>query len=242
MQETLLPLTARGPADNISKAMARIVFVSDVQTPLGEELVRRYLAAGASVAATRSNQETKESPLVSENDGFLLTDWNRRSPISTRNVMLSVLNRYGRVDEAVILQAPMVERGLLHETPYELIDRAVDVWIKGTLFLIKAMLESFGRSGGGSLVLVHHVPQEAGTDFPPLEAALRGAFKSAAQSLFASNSQAGVRINGFESYSTQAREFAEFIVQTMQERGGRSSGKWFRYQPKGGFLSPLKKR
>ena len=222
--------------------MGRVVFVSDVQTLLGEELVRRYLAEGASVAATRSNLEARESPLVSENDGFLLTDWNRRSPISSRNVLLTVLNRYGRIDEAVILQTPAVERSLLHETAYELIERAVDTWIKGTLFLIKGVLEAFSRSGGGSLALVHHVPQEAGSDFPPLEAALRGSFKSAAQSLFATNSQAGVSINGFESFSTQAREFAEFIVQTMQERGGRASGKWFRYQPKTRFLSPLKKR
>ncbi len=222
--------------------MGRVVFVSDVQTPLGEELVRRYLAEGASVAATRSNLEARESPLVSENDGFLLTDWNRRSPISSRNVLLTVLNRYGRIDEAVILQTPAVERSLLHETAYELIERAVDTWIKGTLFLIKGVLEAFSRSGGGLLALVHHVPQEAGTDFPPLEAALRGSFKSTAQSLFATNSQAGVCINGFESFSTQAREFAEFIVQTMQERGGRGSGKWFRYQPKARFLSPLKKR
>jgi hypothetical protein len=222
--------------------MGRVVFVSDVQTLLGEELVRRYLAEGASVAATRSNLEARESPLVSENDGFLLTDWNRRSPISSRNVLLTVLNRYERIDEAAILQAPAVERSLLHETSYELIERAVDTWIKGTLFLIKGVLEAFGRSGGGRLALVHHVPQEAGTDFPPLEAVLRGSFKAAAQSLFASNSQAGVFINGFESFSTQPREFAEFIVQTMQERGGRTSGKWFRYQPKGRFLSPLKKR
>jgi len=222
--------------------MGRIVFVSDVQTPLGEELVRRYLAEGSSVAATRSNLEARESPLVSENDGFLLTDWNRRSPISSRNVLLTVLNRYGRIDEAVILQTPAVERSLLHEAGYELIERAVDTWIKGTLFLIKGVLEAFSRSGGGALALVHHVPQEAGSDFPPLEAALRGAFKSAAQSLFATSSQAGVSINGFESFSTPAREFAEFIVQTMQERGGRASGKWFRYQPKGRFLSPLKKR
>ena len=83
--------------------MGRVVLVSDVQTPLGEELARRYLAEGASVAVTRSNQEARESPLVSESDGFLLTDWNRRSPISTRNVLLSVANRFGRIDEAVLL-------------------------------------------------------------------------------------------------------------------------------------------
>jgi hypothetical protein len=103
--------------------MGRVVLVSDVQTPLGEESARRYLAEGASVAVTRFNQQSRESPLVSESDGFLLTDWNRRSPISTRNVLLSGANRFGRINEAVVLHCPAVEASLLSETSYESIER-----------------------------------------------------------------------------------------------------------------------
>lgn len=221
--------------------MGRVVLISDVQAPLGEQLVRRYLAEGYSVAATRSSQGARESALVSENEGFLLTDWNRKSLISTKNVLLAVLNRFDRIDETLVLESPAPERSLLQELSYDAIERAVDSWIKGTLFLIKGVLELYGK-GGGLLGLINHVQQEYGTAFPPLEAALRGSFKAAAQALFASNTQKDVYINGFEFYCSQeaqAKEFAEFIFTTMKERGGRTSGRWFRYQPKAGFLSPL---
>jgi len=109
-----------------------VVLITDAQTPLGESLVRVYLARGYSVAATRSNQQTVESPLVSKSEDLLLVDWSRRSPISTRNVLLSALNRYQRIDETVVVLSPSLERGLLHELSYETVERAVDSWIKGT--------------------------------------------------------------------------------------------------------------
>jgi NAD(P)-dependent dehydrogenase (short-subunit alcohol dehydrogenase family) len=220
--------------------MGRVVLVSDVQTPVGEELARRYLAEGASVAVTRSNQKARESPLVSESEGFLLTDWNRRSPISTRNVLLTVLTRFGRIDEAVLLHCPTVEARLLPETSYESIERAVDAWLKGSLFLLKGLLEAFARDGGGRLALVDYAPREAVAGRPPLEAALRGAFKALAQSLLDAGGPKGVTVHGFESVETLARDFAGFIVETMVARGDRPSGKWLRFQPRSGLLAPLR--
>jgi NAD(P)-dependent dehydrogenase (short-subunit alcohol dehydrogenase family) len=220
--------------------MGRVVLVNDVQTPLGEELARRYLAEGASVAVTRSNRQSRESPLVSESDGFLLTDWNRRSPISTRNVLLAVANRFGRIDEAVVVQWPFVEAKLLPETSYESMERAVDAWLKGPLFLVKGLLEAFARNGGGRLALVDYAPREAVAGRPPLEAALRGAFKALAQSLMETGGPSGVTVHCFESVETLARDFAGFIVETLAARGDKPAGKWLRFQPGRGLLSPLR--
>jgi NAD(P)-dependent dehydrogenase (short-subunit alcohol dehydrogenase family) len=220
--------------------MGRVVLVSDVQTPLGEELARRYLAEGASVAATRSNLKARESPLVSESGGFLLVDWNRRSPISARNVLLSVANRFGRLDEAVLLQDPSVEPRLLPDTSYESIERAADAWLKGPLFLLKGLLEGFARDGGGRLALVEYAPRQALAGRPPLEASLRGAFRALAQTLLDAGGPKGVQVHCFESVETLARDFANFIVETLGARGDKPSGKWLRFQPRGGLLSPLR--
>jgi NAD(P)-dependent dehydrogenase (short-subunit alcohol dehydrogenase family) len=220
--------------------MGRVVLVSDVQTPLGEELARRYLAEGASVAATRSNLKARESPLVSESQGFLLVDWNRRSPISARNVLLSVANRFGRLDEAVLLQDPIVEPRLLPDTSYESIERAADAWLKGPLFLLKGLLEGFARDGGGRLALVEYAPRQALAGRPPLEASLRGAFRALAQTLLDAGGPKGVQVHCFESVETLARDFANFIVETLGARGDKPSGKWLRFQPRGGLLSPLR--
>jgi len=220
--------------------MGRVVLVSDVQTPLGEELARRYLAEGASVAVTRSNQKSRESPLVSESDGFLLTDWNRRSPISARNVLLSVVNRFGRIDEAVVLHDPAVKASLLPEAPYDSIERAVDSWLKGTLFLVKGLLEVLARDGAGRLALVEYAPRQAVASRPPVEAALRGAFKALTDSLLETGGPKGVAVHAFESVATLARDFAGFIVETLGARGDKPSGKWLRFQPRGGLLAPLR--
>jgi NAD(P)-dependent dehydrogenase (short-subunit alcohol dehydrogenase family) len=227
--------------------MGRIVLVSDVQTPLGEELARRYLAEGASVAVTRSNRQSRESPMVSESDGFLLTDWNRRSPISARNVLLSVTNRFGRLDEAVVLHDPTVKPALIPDTAYETIERAVDSWLKGTLFLVKGLLEILAQTGAGRLALVEYAPRgvsplsrQAVASRPPLEAALRGAFRALVQSLLETGGPKGVTVNAFESVATLARDFAGFIVETLMARGDKPAGKWLRFQPRSGLLAPLR--
>jgi NAD(P)-dependent dehydrogenase (short-subunit alcohol dehydrogenase family) len=221
--------------------MGRVVLVSDVQTPLGEELARAYLAAGASVAVTRSNLKAREAPMVSESEGFLLVDWNRRSPISSRNVLLSVANRFGRIDEAVLLQDPTVEARLLPDTSYESIERAADAWLKGPLFLLKGLLEAFARDGGGRVALVDYAPRQAAAGKPPLEAALRAAFRALSQSLLETGGPKGVQIHCFESVETLARDFAGFIVESMTARGDKPPGKWLRFQTRsGGLLSPLR--
>lgn len=220
--------------------MKRVALVTDAQTPLGEELIRRYLAHGYCVAATRSNQARIETPLVSEDEAFLLIDWNRKSPISTKNVVLTTLNRFDRIDHTLLLLAPELEKKLLQEITTETIDRAVDTWIKGTLFMTKAVLEHYCEKQEGRLALINHIQQEAGTVLPPLESALRGSFTAVAEVLFASNSQQNVFINGIESRSGTVQEFADFVFATMTERAGRVSGKWLRFSSRRGlFTAPL---
>jgi len=219
--------------------MSAVVLVTDFDTPLGGELARRLRAAGNTVVATRSGSEKKEAPAAQE-ESLLILDWNRKSPISTRNVILTALNRFDRIDEALVLEVPGVERKLLHETSYQSIEAAVDQWVKGSLFLIKELLEVFQRARAGVLALVHYSQPEAGGVFPPLEAALRGSFQALAQSLFSSYNQEYLYLNGFESTSSQCQEFAEFLLGTLNERGRRVSGKWFRFQLKTGLLSALK--
>ncbi len=126
------------------------------------------------------------------------------------------------------------------DAAYETIERAVDSWLKGTLFLVKGLLELFAREGAGRLALVEYAPREAVGSRPPLEAALRGAFKALAQSLMDTGGPKGVTVQGFESVETLARDFAGFIVETLASRGDKPAGKWLRFQPGRGLLSPLR--
>jgi NAD(P)-dependent dehydrogenase (short-subunit alcohol dehydrogenase family) len=219
----------------------RVILITDTQSPLGDALVRLYLDRGYAVAAARSDALGHPSPAAAEE--LLTLEWSRRSPISTRNLLLSVLNRFGRLDEAIVLLSPTLERGLLHELSYETVETAVDSWIKGTLFLLKGVLELYRRHDSQEeriLALVDLADQEEGSAFPPLEAALRGSFEAAARSLFSSYDDEHVHVHGFAGFAAQTRGFADFIGETLSSRTTRGSGRWHRYPPTGGFLGGLK--
>jgi NADP-dependent 3-hydroxy acid dehydrogenase YdfG len=220
--------------------MKQVALITDANTPLGDQLVRRYLSEGYSVAASSSDSKRIETPLVSDDEDLLLIDWNRRSPISAKNMLLTTLNRFDRIDETLLLSAPVLEQKLLQETETEMIDRTVDAWIKGSLFLIKAVLELYGQKQSGSLALINHLAQEQSAVLPPLESALRGGFSAAAEAILAGTGQQNVFVNGFESRSEKIEEFADFIFDTMKNKGERTSGRWHRFPSRSGILSALR--
>jgi len=220
--------------------MKRVALITEASTSLGDQLVRRYLSEGYSVAATCSGQARIDTPVVSEEEDLLVIDWNRNSPISAKNVLLTALNRFDTIDETLLLLTPELDQKLLQETAAETIDRAVDAWIKGPLFLIKAVLVLYGRKQEGFLALINHVPQVAAAVPPPLESALRGSFRATAEAIFAGIGQQNIFVNGFESHSTKIEELADFIFDTISSKGIRTTGKWYRFPSRPGILSAFK--
>jgi hypothetical protein len=220
--------------------MKRVALITDASTPLGDQLARRYLSEGYGVAATCTDQARIDTPLVSEEEDLLVIEWNRKSPISAKNVLLTALNRFDRIDETLLLLTPELDQKLLQETATETIDRAVDAWIKGSLFLMKAVLIFYGQKQEGFLALINHLPQVATAVPPPLESALRGSFRATAEAIFAGIGQQNVFVNGFESHSTRIEELADFIFDTMNSKAVRTTGKWYRFPPRSGILSAFK--
>ena len=193
------------------------------------------------MAATCSGGAGIDTPLVSEEEDLLVVEWNRSSPISAKNVVLTALNRFDRIDETLLLLTPKLEQKLLQETATETIDRAVDAWIKGSLFLMKAVLVLYGRTQGGSLALINHMAQAATAVPPPLESALRGSFRATAEAIFAGIGEQNVFVSGFESHSAKIEELADFIFDTMNGKTVRTTGKWHRFPPRSGILSVFKR-
>lgn len=192
------------------------------------------------MAATCSGGAGIDTPLVSEEEDLLVVEWNRSSPISAKNVVLTALNRFDRIDETLLLLTPKLEQKLLQETATETIDRAVDAWIKGSLFLMKAVLVLYGRTQGGSLALINHMAQAATAVPPPLESALRGSFRATAEAIFAGIGEQNVFVSGFESHSAKIEELADFIFDTMNGKTVRTTGKWHRFPSRSGILSAFK--
>ncbi len=232
--------------------MSRVTLITDADTPLGAELLRRCLERGAQVIATvsspppepakpaRGTSSRAAAPQPAPPAAVAFLEWKRRTPLSAINGLLQAVDAHDRLDEAIVLNAPAGERKLLHETPTAVVEETVDHWVKGNLFLVREILRLFRRRKAGVLALVNYAPLVSGGALSPLDGAVWGGFQSLCESLFASCNEEPFVLNGFESHSEQPGEFADYILDALQEKGSRVCGRWFRHQGRAGLLSTLR--
>ena len=205
--------------------MSRTVLITDIDTPLGLNLSKIFLEQGDSVVGTVTAPDKQSNFKALNSSSFTLRRWQRSSSLSAKNLLLSIINDFNNLDEALLLQPPSLPAKLLHEVTTAEIEQGVDLWIKGNLFLLKEILDIFSRGKGGVLALINYSPKDSTGILPPLESVLRGSFQALAKSLFSSYSREDFYINGFESNTAESGDFADFIRQTLQDRGRRVSGR-----------------
>ena len=219
--------------------MSEVVLITDVDTPLGGALAKLYRDDGFQVVGTNQGSEhsiANETEQESTKEGFSSIRWNRKSAVSARNVLLSCMNNFGRLDHAIIVESPDGARRLLHESALSEIDSAVDAWIKGSLFLAREIIGYFLRKKKGVLLFVSYSTQVSSEALPPLESSIRGCIQGLVQSLFSSYQTDGVVVGAFESDSPGTEEFAKYIRKTVRDKADRVFGKWHRYQGKQGLF------
>jgi NAD(P)-dependent dehydrogenase (short-subunit alcohol dehydrogenase family) len=207
--------------------MPRTILVTEADTPLGAELVRLFVERGYSVAAASEPSGSERDAVESRNP--LALRWNRRSPLSARSVVLSVLNAFGTLDEAVILEPPSAGAAALGDLSSTDIDRAFDD-AKGPMLLLREVVATLARLGTGTVSFV-----SGGAASGPVQSAAREAFRGLAGALLSSPGP-GLIINGFQAGHAGPEEYAAFVDRTLEEKARKISGRWFSFPPRGGFL------
>jgi len=215
--------------------MARTVLVADADSSTGKSLIHLLLDAGQNVIATTAFREEATKPEDIRNTPYLSIHWNKRSPLSARNILLQGLNRFESIDEAIITLSPGKENQPFHEAKGADIEAKVDDSVKGTLFLLRELVNYFAQRKTGVVALA--ACTEGSDVLPPLEAFCFGSFRALGDSLFAFYQNEPVLFYGFECYGSGMDEFAEFILRTLRDRGRKNAGKWMKFQDRGGFLS-----
>jgi len=215
--------------------MERTLLVSDADTPLGRELVRLFAARGFQVAALVTGDQAHEFPGTGSRPP-LVVPWARRTPASARTAVLSTLNRFGALDEAVVLGLPQSPPTLPHELSSVEIEKAADLWLKGPAFLVRECLGHFLRQAGGVLSLACVSSRREDEPSPALERAALEGWRGFAAGVLGSYSEKAVFINGFRSHGAGPEEVAAFIDRTLEEKARRITGRWFSCQARGGIL------
>jgi len=168
-------------------------------------------------------------------EGLHYVEWNRRSPISARFVVLQAQNLQLDIDHALITFHPKTSGASLQDLSSAYIEEKLDFDCKGYLFLIKELMAYFSKRGKGSVSLLYHNP---GPDvLPPMEAILEGAFLKLGESLFKFYEQESIVLRGIHSSFDQNRQVAEYVLQVLEENHPRNRNKWIKYTGKTGLFS-----
>jgi len=216
--------------------MKHTVLVTGKNTALGNKLIEGFLSEGFQVIATVESEKdiVTSGEVVDKN--IVMLPWNRRSPLSARNVVLGGLNAFGAIDEALILYTPAGDSRQLHELPAPVIEEMIDSQIKSQFFMLKEILLHFQRERKGIMSLIMHTE---GTDtLAPLDAMAMSSFEALANSMFTFYQNEPFIVNAFASHTAQAGGFADFIRKTLTEQARTSGGRWYRYPAKGSFFKP----
>jgi len=160
-------------------------------------------------------------------DALAVEQWNRSSPISAKSMFLKALNRFENLEEVLLLGDPSLTLPPLDQISFEVIERTVDCWVKGNLFLLKNVLSRYLKTGAGTLALVNTRFHEEPS---PLEEAIQRSFMGITRSLLTAYGDRGINVVAFESTDDHVMDFAGYIYKSLTDRSSRSSGRWLRYK------------
>ncbi|RPJ09660.1 MAG: hypothetical protein EHM28_00955 [Spirochaetaceae bacterium] len=203
------------------------ILCTDSDTSLGLSLVKNLVQQGLSVIAAPSHDQQKTDYSGMKKKPLVISPWNRKSPISAKNVVLQGTGRFKRIDAALILLSPGTITSSLNETRYIDIENAIDKWIKGTIFLTRELLSHFAEEKTGAICLVQHDPEDS--DKNTINKLCTDTVVSFMEQSAQEWKSKDIMINRIYSRQTDIKGYADFIVSTVMEKCYKSSGKLFRF-------------
>ncbi|HAK46819.1 MAG TPA: hypothetical protein DCO79_12990 [Spirochaeta sp.] len=142
--------------------------------------------------------------------------WNKRSPLSARNAVLSALNSYNTVEKAVLIYQPGDYSKTFHETSSAVYDLQIDRWVKGYGYLLKEIIQLFIKQQNGQLSFILNT--DGMKVMTPLESAIFSYLKSLLQNLSILYQNEPFRIFCFESDTARQDEFINYFIKTTAEQ------------------------
>ena len=155
--------------------------------------------------------------------------WNKRSPLSARNAILSVLNSSGSLDRAVLIYQTGDYSKTFHETSSAVYDLQIDRWIKGYGYLIKEIVHLFLKQQHGDLILI--LDTGGMKVMAPLESAIFSFLRSLFKNLSVLYQNEPIRMFCFETDTARPDDFIDFYQKIITETR-YSAGKVHRFSDK----------
>ncbi|HOV38135.1 MAG TPA: hypothetical protein PLG79_05385 [Spirochaetales bacterium] len=213
--------------------MEKTILIAGISGELQTELVQEALSQRYRTAVAL-DPGTERPPIGEDWENLLkYFEWNKRSSLSARNLILEVQSFAEILDEAFFIFEPPPDGRPLHEVPIIEIESTVDEWTKGFLFLTKELLTLFQKKKRGLLTLVLH---EHSLSVSPLSTGVVSCFRAMGSALFAQYQNESFTLRGFQSATRDVKDFVHFLVTTW-EKPEKTFGKWTKYSSKGSLWS-----
>ncbi len=178
-------------------------------------------------------KEKNETGTSSDLLGFELK-YNWRSPLSAPQVRTEAVNRYGGIDEAILLYEMRGENKPLQDLSSSSMEEEIDRGIKGTFFLLRELVNLFQRKRTGVLTFVLYQARE--TLHSPLGSTVMGGIRGLVNALFTIYQNESYVINGVDIHSVSAEEAADYVWKIHVDKARHSQGKWFKMSDRSSFL------
>lgn len=215
--------------------MKEVVFITDADTDLGKELVNIYLENDFYVFGTVSQSDDVKEKINIMYDFFnsfkndvKFEIWNRKSPASSKGILLKALTSCKELKRIVLLGNPVFLNLNLQDIDFGNIELNIDSYIKGNLYLLKESFKYFKERNNPSdfLVLVNLINNNPHS---LLDEIVGNSFSGVIRSLLVNNKEETINICSFESKSKKIEEFAGYIYRLLENKNKRVSGRVFKF-------------
>ncbi len=177
----------------------RTVIVTGGSRGLGAGIVQAFLDGGDRVAAcarssTAEIERWSNDPATA--DRFLFAPADLSVHADADAFVKAVMDRWGRVD-VLVNNAGVARDGILGMTPDDDIDTVVDLNIKGTLYVTRAVSRRMlARGGGGNIVNISSIVGRSGYRGLAVYSATKAALDGLTRALARELGSRGIRVNG----------------------------------------------
>lgn len=162
---------------NLGRVAGQVCLVTGAGSGIGRASALRLAEEGAKVCCADINDAAAAETVALIDsiggEGFAI-HLNVADPQSVTAAVNGIVHRLGRVD-VLVNNAGVNLPGVFHETSDDIIDRILDVNVKGQIYCARAVIPSMLDSGGGSIINVSSVNGLVSEPFLALYSTSKGA-------------------------------------------------------------------
>ncbi len=202
--------------------MENSVFIVSQGSRYGRKIADKFLANSYRVikTVTELEDEISETPASGRENMLTELNWNSYSPFSSKNIILN-LRQYPDIKYYIILYSIPEETAPFYKQSQTDIQKTIDLYIKSQISITSELINELSRNNKSPnlfLVLGSSDTSNPYKDF----------FKSFITNILEDAELSKININAFEIGKENPDVFADYVFSTVQDKGIKNRGKWFK--------------